>query len=544
MAVEKRDDDSVTLIDVLLGRPQIRPALEDQRRSAAARYASREPLEGQRGQRPARQFRPGHVLIPSIAAAVCLSAAVASADYWPRFRGLHAGAIPDNPALPERWSATENVAWKVDVPGLGWSSPIVWDDYIFVTAVVSHDARPVPGQDIFEDGKSPSYRGGMQHEFSGLYRWVLYAIDFETGKIRWQRELHAGTPLFKRHPKNTHASETPVTDGKRVYVFHASAGLFAVDFTGNIVWSRQVAPPSALEGTREGAATKASAVSEPDGDGDIAAMFSHLGAAASPALHKDRIFVTSDHSPRVWMMAAYSTADGKQLWRVDIPKQQQAYGWASPFVWENERRTEIIAAGDLRVRSFDIGGRLLWELKGLSTNTTPTPFAARGLLYVSSGAPVRPMRPVYAIRPGAGGDISLKEGETHNQFVVWSQQTAATYMPSALVYRDLLYSVYSQGFMTCHDARTGEQRYGRTRIDPGASGFTASPWAYNGRVFAASEDGDTFVIEAGPEYKLVGKNSLGEMIIATPAIVRNSLIVRTVGRVYRIADASKRSKSK
>ena len=204
---------------------------------------------------PACQSGPRHVLISSIVAAVCLhAAAVSASDNWPRFRGLNAGAIPDNAALPERWSATENVAWKVDVPGLGWSSPIVWDDYVFVTAVLSNDARPVPGQDIFEEGKSPSYRGGMQNEPSGLYTWVLYAIDFKTGTIRWQRELHKGTPLFKRHPKNTHASETPVTDGKRVYVFHASAGLFAVDFTGKIVWSRQVAPPTALEGM----ATKAS----------------------------------------------------------------------------------------------------------------------------------------------------------------------------------------------------------------------------------------------------------------------------------------------
>lgn len=488
----------------------------------------------------ARQGRPRQVLMPLVAA-VCLSAAVASAaDNWPRFRGLHAGAIPDNPALPERWGATENIAWKVDVPGLGWSSPIVWNDYVFVTAVLSNDARPVPGQDIFEDGKSPSYRGGTRAESSGLYRWVLYAIDFSTGTIRWQRELHAGTPVFIRHPKNTHASETPVTDGKRVYVFHATAGLFAVDFSGKVVWSRTVAPPAVAESR----STKAPGASAHDSEGDIAAMFNNLGAAASPALHKDRIFVTSDHSPRAWMLAAYSTADGKELWRVDIPKQQQAYGWSSPFIWEHDRRTEIIAAGDLRVRSFDVDGRLLWELGGLSTNTTPTPFAADGLLYVSSGAPVRPTRPVYAIRPGASGDISLKPGETHNAFVAWSQPTAATYMPSALVYRDLLYSVYSQGFMTCHDARTGELRYGRTRIDPAASGFTASPWAYNGKVFAASEDGDTFVIEAGPEYKLVGRNSLGEMIIATPAIARNSLIVRTVGHVYRIADASKRAPSR
>jgi outer membrane protein assembly factor BamB len=486
----------------------------------------------------ARQFRPCHVLIPLIAAAICLHAAGTSAtDNWPRFRGLDAGAIPDNAALPERWSATENIAWKVDVPGLGWSSPIVWDDYVFVTTVLSNDSRPVPGQDIFEEGKSPSYRGAMQNEPSGLYRWVLYAIDFKTGKIRWQRELHRGTPHFKRHPKNSHGSETPVTDGKRVYVFHASAGLFAVDFAGKIVWSRPVAPPRALEG----AATNPSAASKRDADADIAAMFSNLGAAASPALHNDRIFVTSDHLPDMWMMGAYRAADGKELWRVDIPKPQQAYGWSTPFVWENERRTEIIAAGDRRVRSFDVDGRLLWELNGLSTNTTPTPFAAGGLLYVSSGAPVRPVRPVYAIRPGASGDISLKEGETHNQFVVWYQQTAATYMPSPLVYRDLLYSVYSQGFMTCHDAKTGEPRYGRKRIDPAASGFTASPWAYNGKIFAASEDGDTFVIEAGPEFKLVGKNSLGEMILATPAIVRDSLIVRTIGGVYRIANVSKPS---
>jgi outer membrane protein assembly factor BamB len=488
---------------------------------------------------PARR-RGVRVLISSLVAAVCLPAAVGTtSDNWPRFRGLNAGAVPDNAALPERWSATENIVWKIDVPGLGWSSPIVWDDYVFVTTVLSHDARPVPGQDIFEEGKSPSYRGGMQSELSGLYQWVLYAIDFKTGRIRWQRELHKGTPLFKRHPKNTHASETPVTDGKRVYVFHAAAGLFAVDFTGKIVWSRQVAPPTAGEGV----AAKASDVPAPDADGDIAAMFSNLGAAASPALHRDRIFVTSDHSARAWMMAAYSTADGRELWRVDIPKERQAYGWATPFVWENARRTEIVAAGDLRVRSFDVNGRLLWELKGLSTNTTPTPFAAGGLLYVSSGAPVRPVRPLYAIRPGATGDISLKEGETRNEFVAWSQPTAATYMPSVLVYRDLLYSVYSQGFLTCHDARTGAPCYGRTRIDPAANGFTASPWAYNGKIFAASEDGDTFVIEAGPEYKLVGRNSLGEMIIATPAVVRDSLILRTVGRVYRIADRSKRSTS-
>src|SRR5262249_46817142 len=152
-------------------------------------------------------------------------------------------------------------------------------------------------------------------------------------------------------------------------------------------------------------------------------------------------------------------------------------------------------------------GKLLWRLKGMSLNTTPTPFAARGLLYVSSGYAGDTFRPVYAIRPGASGDISLKPNETSNDFVVWSQRSAASYMPSALVYGDCYYTLFSQGFLTCHDPASGRQVFGRQRIDVDAPAFTASPWAYNGKVFATSEDGDTYVIQAGPEFKLLGKNT-------------------------------------
>ncbi len=469
----------------------------------------------------------------TLLAALALSMVTLSArDEWANFRGPSAGAVTDNPQLPDHWSATENIAWKTDVPGLGWSSPIVWDDFIFVTAVKSDDPIPVPGQDIIEDGKVPNYKGGMNREAKGIYTWVLYALDFNTGKIRWQRDLYSGTPQEKRHPKNTYASETPVTDGKRVYVYHASAGLFAVDFKGKIVWSKKVTPPT----IRMDVKTKGSVLTDTGGpQNDIAAMFANLGAAASPAIYRDRIFITSDHEPRVWMMAAFNTEDGTEIWRHEEPKLEQAYGWSTPFVWQNERRTEIVAAGDQRIRSFDPDGTPLWSLKGLSVNTSPTPFASNGLLYVTSGYPGTPLRPVYAIKPGASGDISLPEGKTSSDYIAWSQRAAATYMPSALVYKGQMYNLYSQGFITAHDAATGDQVYGRKRIDSAASGFTASPWAYNGKVFAASEDGDTYVIQAGPDYKVIGKNSLGEMIIATPAVVRNSVIMRTVGRVYRIA---------
>jgi outer membrane protein assembly factor BamB len=203
-------------------------------------------------------------------------------------------------------------------------------------------------------------------------------------------------------------------------------------------------------------------------------------------------------------------------------------------VWENELRTEIVTAGMNKIRSYDMDGKVLWELRGMTVNTVPTPFAAQGLVFVSSGYPGGSPRPVYAVRPGATGDITLKAGETSNQYVAWYQPALGTYNTSALVYGDLHYTLLDRGFLLCHDARTGTQVYGRQRITPDTSGFTASPWAYNGKVFLLSEDGDTFVIQAGPEFKVVGKNSLNEMTLATPAVVRGSVIVRTQSKLYRI----------
>jgi outer membrane protein assembly factor BamB len=188
------------------------------------------------------------------------------------------------------------------------------------------------------------------------------------------------------------------------------------------------------------------------------------------------------------------------------------------------------------VRSYDLDGKLLWELKGMTSITIPTPFARHGLLYISSGFALESVRPVYAIRPGASGDISLKPGETSNHHIAWFQPRLGALSPSLLVYGDYLYTLDDRGFLSCNDARTGAPIYARRRIAPAdASGFTASPWAYNGKIFALSEDGDTFVIQAGPDFKLLGKNPLNEMTLATPAVVQGSLILRTQSKLYRIA---------
>jgi outer membrane protein assembly factor BamB len=426
---------------------------------------------------------------------VCLLSIAGFASEWPQFRGSQAGVAPDDPALPERWSSTENVIWRIDVPGVGWSSPVVWGDQVFVTSVASTGPEEAP---------KPGFYLGDWAASTAPHRWLVSAIDVGTGKVRWQRQVSDAPPPRPKHLKNSYASETPVTDGERLYVYFGDLGLFAFALDGTPAWSVRLGPFK----TRN-----------------------NWGTAASPVLHRNRLYLVNDNDDQSFL-AAYDTRTGAEAWRVN---RMEGTNWATPFVWENDLRTEIVTSGSDRVRSYDVNGKLLWELSGMSTITIPTPFSTHGLLYLSSGYVADPQRPAYAIRPGASGDISLKEGQTSNAFIVWSLPTGAPYNPSPLVYGDAYYTLFDRGFFTSHDAKTGAEIYGRQRITAQASGFTASPWAYNGRIFAMSEEGDTYVIEAGPEFKVLGTNSLGEMTLATPAIARGSLFIRTVSRLYRIS---------
>jgi outer membrane protein assembly factor BamB len=421
------------------------------------------------------------------------------ADQWPQFRGPQSTGVADDPALPDNWSATRNVVWKSEIPGSGWSSPVVWGDRIFVTSVISTVAPEAP--------KKGLYFGGNREAIpADEHRWMVYAVDWKTGKILWEREVYRGAPRSSHHLKNTYASETPVTDGERVYAYFGNVGLFVFDMNGKPVWSERLGPFR----TRYG-----------------------WGTAASPVLYKDRIYVVNDNDDQSFLMAL-DKRTGKQIWRVE---RDEASNWSTPYVWENERRTEIVTSGTRKVRSYDLDGHLLWVLGGMSSIVIPTPFSQFGLLFLASGYVGDTVRPVFAVRSGARGDISLKDGAASNEYIAWYQRQAGPYNPSPVVYGDYYYTLLDRGIFTCHDARTGREIYGKQRIDPGASAFTASPWAYNGKIFALSEDGDTFVIQAGPEFKVLGKNSLDEMSMATPAIARGSLIIRTATKLYRIGKA-------
>jgi outer membrane protein assembly factor BamB len=436
---------------------------------------------------------------------------VCAAQDWPQFRGTRSGVAADNPALPETWSATENVVWKIDVPGRGWSSPIVSGNHVFVTSAINLKG-PEQTLNAVPTYTPRSFGGPMSgRDLSASadpHRWVVYDIDFATGRIRWQQTVATAVPFESKHQKNTYASETPVTDGERVYVYLGNFGLLAFDMNGKPVWSKRMGPFKIRSG---------------------------WWSAGSPIIHHDRIYIVNDNDEQSFI-AAFDKRTGAEVWRTS---RDEGSNWTTPFVWENALRTEIVTAGTKRVRSYDLSGNLLWELSGMTTIQVPTPLAGPGVLLISSGYPADPVRPVYAIRPGASGDISLKKDETSNKFIVWSNPALGTYNPSPLVYGDYYYTLFDRGLFACHDVKTGKEIYGRQRITTDAAGFTSSPWAYNGKIFALSEDGDTYVIQAGPEFKVLGKSPLGEMALATPAVARDSVIIRTASKLYRIAGTSR-----
>jgi len=430
----------------------------------------------------------------------CMASSGAFAeDNWPQFRGpTMNSAVADNPNLPDTWSTTENVEWVTDIPGLGWSSPVVWGNKVFLTTVdaAGNFERPKEGLYLGEGRPLPP---DMEHG------WIVYCLDLESGDVIWKKQVLAMKPIVGRHPKNTYATETPTTDGERVYFLFGDVGLWCFDMDGNEVWSLEIEPHKT---NRE------------------------YGAAASPVLHEDKLFMIYDNMEESYI-AAYDKRTGEELWRTE---RNETMSWASPFIWENKIRTEIVTTGPNRIRSYDLDGEVLWEMDGrMSFACIATPFASHGLLYLNSGYFQDEHRPVYAIRPGASGDITLEDGKMSSDFIAWYQPQAGNYNTSPLIYGDEYYSVYDRGRFECYDAFTGELQYSQRKIaEKGRATFTSSPWAYNGKVFCLSEQGNTYVVEAGREFKLLGTNSLGEMCMACPAIVGDRLLIRTISKLYSI----------
>jgi outer membrane protein assembly factor BamB len=464
-------------------------------------------------------------LVLALAVLSTLQVRSAPAVAWPQFRGPGGAGILDDAKLPITWSTQKNVTWQVEVMGRGWSSPVAWNDQVFVTSAISPGAFKAPSTGIFgNDYVAELSKQGLSDDEvlkkvvsrdieltveSGDIRYMVYAFDAATGRLRWEREAHKGAPYGGRHRKNTYASETPATDGQRLYVYFGNVGLFAYSLEGRPLWNMRFDPQP---------------------------MYLDFGTASSPVVHDGRVYVVHDNDGKSFA-AAVDAKSGALIWRVerDLPGGPIASGWSTPFVWKHDRRTELVAIGRQHAVGYALEtGAELWRLGGLTGQSTPSPVAAGGLLYLATGSQGESNRPVFAVRPGASGNISLQKGEDHNAWVAWMHPRASAYTSSPLVYRGRMYVVNDNGILTVFDAATGKEIY-KARAGGSGNTFSASPWAADGKVFLLSEDGHTFVIEAGDKYVELAKNSLDEMSLASPALAPNALFMRTQTRLYRIS---------
>jgi outer membrane protein assembly factor BamB len=366
--------------------------------------------------------------------------------------------VSDNPNLPSTWSTTENVEWVTVVPGVGWSSPIVWNGKVFVTSAVSEAPMKQPslGVDLSNDYVAELQQQGLSMgeimakvnerdaEFPDEVTLVysLFCMDLETGKLLWRNDFFKGNPPAGRHRKNSYTSQTPVTDGETVYVYVAFLGLYVFDMAGNDQWQIPL---------------------------DKHQVYLDFGGGASPALHDDRLFILNDNQEDSFV-AGYDGKTGEHLWttlRPGMGSSQMKSAWSSPFVWENELRTEVVTIEPGFVISYDLDGTELWRMARMAQFAIARPFAYDGMLYVTSGSQGEPNKPMAAIRPGGSGEITPAEGTTANDFVAWYDRVAGgTYLPTPVI--------ADAGIFSKHDPAMGKRLY-RSRIHPTARNLTSSP---------------------------------------------------------------------
>lgn len=454
-----------------------------------------------------------------------VSTPTAEPDNWPGFRGPGMTATAADAKLPATWSRTSNVAWTAEIAGNGWSSPIVWNGTVYVTTAVSGKPfkEPSPGlygndyiAELRAQGLPPDEvarrvraRDNETPEESDAISYRVIALDAATGKVKWEREAFSGVPFGGRHRKNTYASETPFTDGERLYVsFGQNVGLFVYSLDGTPLWKRTWPPQR---------------------------IYLDFGTASSPIVHDGRVILLHDNEQESSILAL-DAKSGAEIWKKDRPRAGFLNSaWNTPFIWRHDLRTEIVTTGHGFILSYDLQGNELWRI-ALTGITMPTPsaFAAGGMLFVGTGSQQDGAnRPFFAVRPGASGDITLKDGETSNAFIAWHHSRASGYTPSGIAHQGRIYLVHDIGILAVLNAETGKEIY-KARIGGGGQTFSASPVAAGNHLYFLNEDGETFVLEAGDQYKEVARNDLDEMSLASPAIAGNAMFIRTRTKLYKI----------
>lgn len=423
---------------------------------------------------------------------------------WPQWRGPVGTGVAPHGDPPVEWSESSNIRWKVEIPGSGHATPIVWGDRVYVQTAIQTD-RKVASADSDEEPESPRERGDRRgRDWMGsvtpthIHEFVILALDRRTGETVWQRTLCEELPHEGGHRDASQASNSPATDGQHLIAYFGSRGLYCLDMQGQILWQQRFGQMQ----TRRG-----------------------FGEGSSPALHGDTVVVNWDHEGQSFVVA-FDKQTGSQRWRVD---RDERSSWATPLVVVADGKPQVVVSAANRIRSYDLGtGDLLWQCGGMTGNVVPTPVHARGLVYCASGFRGSAM---LAIRYG-----DAKAEITDSPAVAWVYEgTGAPYVPSPLLYDDTLYFLQeSRQVLSCVDAASGRPHYARQRLE-GLEGVYSSPVGASGRVYVVGRNGRTAVIGQGPEFKLLATNSLDDSFTASPAVAGGELFLRGHKHVYCIA---------
>ncbi|MGI9239724.1 MAG: PQQ-binding-like beta-propeller repeat protein [Verrucomicrobiales bacterium] len=441
------------------------------------------------------------LLLASVFCATALAQEGEGSGRWPSFRGPFAAGVADGQALPEEWDVEsgEGLKFKVAIPGLAHSSPIVWGDRLFLTTAVSSREGATFKPGLYGAGDASADRS--------VHEWRVQCIDSGSGEILWDQLATEGEPKDKRHVKATYANSTPATDGEHLVAMFGSEGLFAYTVEGEFLWKLDLGRIDV-------------------GAYDIPSY--EWGSASSPIIYEGKVIVQCDQQERSFILAA-DVKTGKVLWRTE---RDELPSWGTPTICRGEGRAELVTNGSNFIRGYDPdSGKELWRLGGSSKITAPTPICADGLMIVASGR--HPERPVFAIRPGASGDISLDPGVTGSDHIAWSLTKRGGYMPTPLAYRGRLYVLNNGGQLGCYDLQDGAEHF-YERVPHRAHGFSASPVAADGRIYLPGEDGLVFVLQAGDEMKLLSTHTVGEPLMATPAIAGGTLFLRGEKHLFAI----------
>lgn len=420
---------------------------------------------------------------------------------WPSFRGINASGTADRQNLPERWNGKtgENILWRIPIPGLAHSSPVVWGERIFVTSAVSSKPNASFRPGLYGDGDASDDRSRQ--------KWMIYAIDKHTGKMLWERVAHEGEPLEKRHIKSTYASATPATDGRIVVAWFGSQGVHAYDVKGRFLWKVDIGRIDL-------------------GAYDIPTY--EWGPASSPIIWNNLVILQCDTQADSFLLALNADT-GETVWKTE---REEIPSWGTPTVATTPAGPELVTNASNFIRGYDPRtGKELWRIGGSSKITAPTPIFGGDVFVVASGR--GPERPIFVVRPGAKGDLTLPAGATSSEAVVWSRTGRGSYMPTPLIYNGVLYVLANNGVFDAYELNTGKEVY-RERLADIGSGFSASPIAADDKIYLSSEDGEILVISAGSTFKHIVTNSMGELLMATPALSEGVMYVRSSASLFAI----------